>query len=153
LVKSCRSPWEEKRRTVGILCGEFAKSREPSDLTEEQGSYNEYSQRFKLRRGRTVDLSQQGRWICTWISISGFRRLKSRNPCNRVREITKREVPKGRKDCVGHRNRAGWTGGALSTRKSNSIDHFGFRGVKSRNPLHQDSRNREVRSPDGVKGR
>jgi hypothetical protein len=35
------------------------KSREPSDLTEEQGSYGEYSQRFKLRRSRTVDSSQQ----------------------------------------------------------------------------------------------
>jgi hypothetical protein len=44
---------------VGILCGEFAKSREPSDLTEEQGSYSEYSQRFELRRGKTVDSSQQ----------------------------------------------------------------------------------------------
>jgi hypothetical protein len=60
LVKSCRSPCEGKRRTVGILCGEFTKSRESSDLTEEQGSYGEYSQRFKLRRGRTVDSSQQG---------------------------------------------------------------------------------------------
>jgi hypothetical protein len=27
--------------TVGILRGEFAKSREPSDLAEEQGSYGE----------------------------------------------------------------------------------------------------------------
>jgi hypothetical protein len=41
---SCRSS-QRKRRTVGILCGEFAKSREPSDLTEEQGSYDEYSQK------------------------------------------------------------------------------------------------------------
>jgi hypothetical protein len=34
---------KRKRRTVGILCGEFTKSREPLDLTEEQGSYHEYS--------------------------------------------------------------------------------------------------------------
>jgi len=45
---------------IEILCGEFVKSREPSNLTEEQGSYDEYSQRFKIRRGRTVDPSQQG---------------------------------------------------------------------------------------------
>jgi hypothetical protein len=133
LVKSCRSPWEEKRRTVGILCGEFAKSREPSDLTEEQGSYNEYSQRFKLRRGRTVDLSQQGRWICTWISISGFRRLKSRNPCNRTREIMKREVPKGQKDRVGHRNQQGGQVAHYRHGSQIPLTISGFRGVKSRN--------------------
>jgi hypothetical protein len=28
---------------VGILRGEFAKSREPSDLAKEQGSYDKYS--------------------------------------------------------------------------------------------------------------
>jgi hypothetical protein len=122
------------RKTVGILCGEFAKSREPSDLTEEQGSYNEYSQRFKLRRGRTVDPSHKGRWIYTWISISGFHRLKSRNLCNGTREIMKRKVPKGRKDRVGHRRSAEWTGGALSTRKSIQLTISGFRGVKFRIP-------------------
>jgi hypothetical protein len=42
---------------VEILYGEFVKSRELSDLMEEKGSYNKYSQRFKLRRGRTIDLS------------------------------------------------------------------------------------------------
>jgi hypothetical protein len=91
--------------------------REPSDLTEEQGSYGEYSQRFKLRRGRTVDPSRQGPLDLHVDSISGFRRLKSRNLCNGTREIMKREVPKGQKDCVGHRI-GRWTGGALSTRKS-----------------------------------
>jgi hypothetical protein len=30
-----------------ILCGEFAKSRKPSDLAEEQGSYDEWFQKFK----------------------------------------------------------------------------------------------------------
>jgi hypothetical protein len=33
---------KEGERTVGILHGEFMKSREPSDLTKEQGSYREY---------------------------------------------------------------------------------------------------------------
>jgi hypothetical protein len=60
LVKSCRSPCEGKRLTVRIICGEFMKSHELSDLMEEQGSYGEYSQRFMLRKGRTVDSSQQG---------------------------------------------------------------------------------------------
>ena len=44
---------------VEILCGEFAKSRKLTDLTEEQGSYGEYFQRFKLRKGRAIDSSQQ----------------------------------------------------------------------------------------------
>jgi hypothetical protein len=53
VVKGKRSnvgPWrmssQRKRRTVGILGGESAKSREPSDLTEEQVSYREYFRRF-----------------------------------------------------------------------------------------------------------
>jgi hypothetical protein len=45
---------------VGILYREFVKSREPSDLTEKQGSYREFFQRFKLRRDRAIDSSQQG---------------------------------------------------------------------------------------------
>jgi hypothetical protein len=60
LGKICRIPFEGKRWMARILCGEFAKSRELSYLTEEKGSYGEYSQRFKLRRGITVDSSQQG---------------------------------------------------------------------------------------------
>jgi hypothetical protein len=36
-------PLRVKNQTVGILRGEFAKSREPSDLAEEQGSYDKYS--------------------------------------------------------------------------------------------------------------
>jgi hypothetical protein len=83
------------------------KSHEPSDLTKEQGSYRECFQRFKLRRGRAIDPSQQGRWIYPWISISWFRELKSQNLCIRTHEITKCEVPKGRKDRVGHRRQQG----------------------------------------------
>jgi hypothetical protein len=50
--------FSREERTVRILCGEFAKSYEPLDLTEEQGSYGKYSQGFKLRRGRTIDSIQ-----------------------------------------------------------------------------------------------
>jgi hypothetical protein len=32
-----------KRQTVEILLGEFAKSRQPSDLTEKQGGYRVFS--------------------------------------------------------------------------------------------------------------
>jgi hypothetical protein len=39
-----RTSSQGKRWMVKILCGEFVKSREPSDLTEEQGSYKKYSQ-------------------------------------------------------------------------------------------------------------
>jgi hypothetical protein len=47
---------ESSRRnwTVGILRGEFTKSREPSDLAEEQGSYGECFSKCKLRRNRAV---------------------------------------------------------------------------------------------------
>jgi hypothetical protein len=38
-----------KRRTVEILHREFAKSRQPSDLTEKQGGYDCFPS-FKLRR-------------------------------------------------------------------------------------------------------
>jgi hypothetical protein len=38
LYQICRSS-QKGERTVGILRGEFVKSREPSDLAEEQGGY------------------------------------------------------------------------------------------------------------------
>jgi hypothetical protein len=34
----------------------------------------------------------------------------------------------------------------------NSVDHFGVSGSEVLKSLHQDSRYREIRSPDGVKG-
>jgi hypothetical protein len=56
--KELQTSLRRKERTVEILYGEFANSREPLDLTEEQGSYDKYSQGFKLRRGRTIDSIQ-----------------------------------------------------------------------------------------------
>jgi hypothetical protein len=56
--KELQMSLRRKEQMVGILCGEFAKSCESLDLTEEQGSYDKYSQGFKLRRGRTVDSIQ-----------------------------------------------------------------------------------------------
>jgi hypothetical protein len=86
----------KEERTVGILRGEFAKSREPLDLTEVQGRYNRVFPRgSKLRRGRAVDPSHKGRWIYTWNRVSGFRGLKVRKHCNRNREIMKRDIPTG----------------------------------------------------------
>jgi hypothetical protein len=69
----------------------------------------------KLRRSRTVDPSHKGRWIYTWISISGFHRLKSRKLATGT---TKSQSAKSQrlKGCVGHRGVSEWTGGALSTR-------------------------------------
>jgi hypothetical protein len=49
LVISQDSSKEE--RTVGILRGEFANLREPLDLVEVQGRYDEYSRRFKAQEG------------------------------------------------------------------------------------------------------
>jgi hypothetical protein len=70
----------KEERTVGILRGEFATSREPLDLTEVQGRYNEgIPKGSKLRRGRAIDPSHKDRRIYTWNRVSGFRGLKSRN--------------------------------------------------------------------------
>jgi hypothetical protein len=41
----------KEERTVGILRGEFATSREPSDLTEVQGRYRENFGRYKAQEG------------------------------------------------------------------------------------------------------
>jgi hypothetical protein len=41
-----RTSFQEKRRTIGILCREFASSHELLDLTEKQGSYDESVERF-----------------------------------------------------------------------------------------------------------
>jgi hypothetical protein len=37
-----------------ILCGEFTKSRKPSDLVEEQEGYGECFSKCKLRRNRAI---------------------------------------------------------------------------------------------------
>jgi hypothetical protein len=78
------------------------KSREPLDLTEVQGRYNNiFSKGSKLRRGRTVDLSHEDHQIYTWNHASGFCRFKSRNYCNRNHKIVKCDNPTARIFCVG----------------------------------------------------
>jgi hypothetical protein len=53
-----------EERTIGILRGGFATSREPSYLGKVQGRYNNVFPRgSKLRRGRAVDQDHEGRWI------------------------------------------------------------------------------------------
>jgi hypothetical protein len=56
--------------------------------------------------------------------VSGFRGWKSRKPCNGNRDITKREIPKAKRICVGH-------GGVSEVDRWHTISEF--RGVKSRN--------------------
>jgi hypothetical protein len=95
------------------------------DLAEEQGRYGEvFSKGSKLRRGRTIDPSHKGRWIYTWISISGIRRWKSRKHCNGNRDIPIRDILKAKWICVGHS-------------EVSKVDRWhtilGFRGEKSRN--------------------
>jgi hypothetical protein len=86
--------------------------REPSDLTEEQGRYGEvFPKGSKLRRGRTVDPSHKGRWIYTWISISGFRGLKSVNIATGI-AISRNAISRKLRGFVwGHRGVSEWTGG------------------------------------------
>jgi hypothetical protein len=65
--------FSKKERMVGILCGEFAKSREPLDLTEEsRGVTASIPKGSKLRRSRTIDPSHKGHWIYTWILYRVF---------------------------------------------------------------------------------
>jgi hypothetical protein len=86
-----------------------------------------------LRRSRTIDPSHKGRWIYTWISISGFRRWKSCKLCNRNRDIMKHKVPKAKKimwaTIIGR-----WTGGTLSTQSQTSLTISSFHGVKIQIP-------------------
>ena len=49
LQESSRRHW-----TVGILRGEFVKSRELLDLAEEQGSYGNLFSSFKFGRNQTI---------------------------------------------------------------------------------------------------
>jgi hypothetical protein len=63
LFSLCRSSQEEREWTGRILCGEFTKSHEPSDLTKEKGSYASIPKGSKLRRSRTVDPSHKSHWI------------------------------------------------------------------------------------------
>jgi hypothetical protein len=73
-----------------------------------RGSYNKYSQRVQAQeRQNRRSKSTRVVGFYTWISISGIRRLESRNLCNETREITKRKVPKGQKDHVGQRSQQG----------------------------------------------
>jgi hypothetical protein len=54
--------------------------REPLDLAEVQGRYDEvFPKGSKLRRARTVDPSHEDHWIYAWIRISGFPGLNSVN--------------------------------------------------------------------------
>jgi hypothetical protein len=62
----------------------------------------EVSKGSNLRRGRTVDPSHKGRRICSWISISGFRGLKSRKHCNGNCKIAIRDILKANRIVWGH---------------------------------------------------
>jgi hypothetical protein len=80
-------------------------------------------------------------------SISRFRRSKFRKPCNGDREITKREVPKA-KGIVWATTESARGQVAHSRQEVNSVDGFGVSWGEVPRLLHQDSRYREVRSPD-----
>jgi hypothetical protein len=70
----------KEEQTDEVLQGESVNLREPLDLTEVQGIYDEvFSRGSKLRRDRTADPSHEDRWIYAWILISEFRKLKSVN--------------------------------------------------------------------------
>jgi hypothetical protein len=72
--------------TVEILRGEFAKFRGPSDLAEEQGSYDKHSSSASSGEIGPLDHSRN---LISWI-----RELKGQNPCIKIREVARCEVPK-----------------------------------------------------------
>jgi hypothetical protein len=89
-------------QTVSILRGGFTTSRGILDLVEVQGRYGGVLSRgSKLRRGRTIDRSHKDHRIYTWDRASGFCGLKSREQCNRNREITNHDILTAKKICVG----------------------------------------------------
>jgi hypothetical protein len=61
---------------VGILRGEFAKFRGPSDLAEEQGSYDKHSSSASSGEIGPWDPSQQGSLDHSHNLISWIRELK-----------------------------------------------------------------------------
>jgi hypothetical protein len=108
-----------------------------------RGVTTKASKGSKLRRSRTIDPSHKGRWIYTWILVSGFRGWKSRKPCNGNRDIPNREVSKAKRMVWDHRSQRG---GQVAR-------YFGVSESEVPKTLQLDSRYCEVRSPDGVKGR
>jgi hypothetical protein len=63
--------------------------------------------------------------------ISGFRKLENRKPCNKIREIAKCKVPKGKKD-LKIMDSGEWTSGILfDTEVKPLLTISGFRGLKN----------------------
>jgi hypothetical protein len=86
----------------------------------------------KLRRSRTIDPSNKGRWIYTWISISGFHRLKFRKLCNGNRNIPNREVPEAKRIVWAIEESAKRTSGAPLTQSQTLLTISKFCRVKFR---------------------
>jgi hypothetical protein len=59
--------------------------------------------RFKAQEGQDRRSEPQGPLDLHVDSISGFRGWKSRKHCNGNRDITKRDIPKAKRICVGPR--------------------------------------------------
>jgi hypothetical protein len=78
----------------------------------------------------------------TTLTVSGFQRLKSEEPCIRIREVAKSETPNWRKVSI--------TG--EESQPSLNISGFDisvFSKIRSRGPLHRNSRSRETRHSFG----
>jgi hypothetical protein len=65
---------------------------------------------FRVQRFEGVEESNSGEWkggilvdmeVRLSLTILGFRELENQKPCNEIHEITKWEVPKGKKDLCG----------------------------------------------------
>jgi hypothetical protein len=83
----------KEERTVGILRGEFATFREPLDLTEVQGRYDEYSQKVQSSGGAEPLIRATRAVGSTRISCIGVSWIETPKYCNGNRDIAIRDIP------------------------------------------------------------
>jgi hypothetical protein len=83
----------KEERTVGILRGEFATSREPLDLTEVQGRYVSVFSKVQSSGGAEPLIRATRAVGSTRISCIGVSWLKLVKYCNRNRDIAIRDIP------------------------------------------------------------
>jgi hypothetical protein len=114
----------KKERTVGILRGEFATSREPLDLTEGAGEIRRSILLKVQSSGGAEPLIRATRAVgSTRISCIGVSWIETPKYCNRNRDIAIRDIPTVKEIVWGHRGSVVDRWHTLS----------GFRGEKSRN--------------------
>jgi len=99
-------------RDTLVSCAEVLREKNGWSKFSKENSWNPVSRQIswkrkgvtasipkgsKIKRSRNVDPSHKGRWIYTWIPISGLHRWKSYKLCNRNHDIWNHEAPKAKR--------------------------------------------------------